>query len=320
MASKTETRPVRPVPERPAGFDPAAIRQATNIDRSDFKRYVICFVQAFKSLRKFSIVPMKVLVLGLSRTGTSSLRQAFFDLGMSDVYHFTSIVNENPPDAKLWVKAHEWKFEGKGTWTKDDWDALLGHCMAVSDHPCLTFTDELLEAYPEAKVILTVRDNVDVWHESVMATIWPFVELLILDDVSLWRRVWRKFLNPDPFARMTKLFHLNPHGMYDEFPTRGKQFYEIHNEKIRKTVPKERLLEYNVKQGWGPLCAFLGYEVPEWEFPRVNERDVFVTHRQAFFRSMNAVAVKNMLKIMVPSIGVLVGIWIALFWKSPTKC
>jgi hypothetical protein len=206
----------------------------------------------------------------------------------------------------------EWKLEGKGTWTKDDWDALLGHCMAVSDHPCLTFTDELLETYPRAKVILTVMDNVDVWHESVMGTIWPFVELLILKDVSIWRKLWRNFLPPDPFARMTELLHLNTEGMYHEFPTQGKNFYLRHNEKIRSLVPKGKLLEFNVKQGWGPLCEFLGVEKQEWEFPRVNERSVFVSHREDFVHVLNLVVAKNVVKLAVGIAGFGVGAWYLL--------
>jgi len=255
---------------------------------------------------------MEFLCLGLSRTGTSSLRQALIDLGISDVYHFTSVVTENPPDAELWVRALEWKLEGKGTWEKKDWDALLGHCMAVSDHPCLTFTDELLETYPDAKVILTVRDNVDVWHESVMDTIWRFVELMILPDVSIWRRLWRKFLNPDPFARMTELFHLNPEGMYHEFPSRGKQFYLKHNEKIRRVVPKEKLLEFNVKQGWGPLCTFLGENPPEWDFPRVNERNVFISHRKSFGSQMNVVVAKKVAMYIASVVMAGTAVWYVL--------
>jgi len=238
---------------------------------------------------------MKVLVLGLSRTGTMSIRQALRELGLSDVYHFVSIV-ENPADSKLWIQALEWKIEGKGSWTRENWDALLGHCMAVTDNPCAIFCDELLEAYPDAKVILTVRDNVDVWHQSVMETIWPFIEVVNLSNVSVWRRIWQRFLDPNPFMKMMELVHLNPNGMFYQFPHQGKTFYEVHNEKIRKVVPKERFLEFNVKQGWGPLCDFLGYEVPEWEFPRVNEKATFVAGRERGIGYMNLVVAKNMTK------------------------
>ena len=254
---------------------------------------------------------MKVLCLGLSRTGTSSLKQALLDLGIGDVYHFSSVINDNPPDALLWARALEWKINGIGTWTKSDWDALLGHCMAVSDHPCLAFCDELLEAYPDAKVILTTRDNVDVWYESVMATIWPFVERMVHPDVSVWRKIWRAFLDPTGFDRMLELVHLNPQGMYWKFPERGKDFYREHNEKIRRMVPKEKLLEYNVKQGWEPLCEFLGYEAPEWEFPRVNEKNVFIAHRQSFMSNLNLVVAKNMVKYLGSALVIGVGAWLA---------
>ncbi|KAH8672799.1 hypothetical protein BGZ60DRAFT_469232 [Tricladium varicosporioides] len=281
---------LRPTPEKPAGFDPTALQLATNIDRIGCER----------------VVPMKVLVLGLSRTGTSSVRQAFFDLGIHDVYHYTSIINDNPPDAKLWVRALEWKLEGKGTWEKKDWDALLGHCMALSDHPCLTFCDELLQTYPDAKVILTVRDDVDVWHSSVMETIWPFVERLILPNVSIWRKIWRSFLPRSPFQRMNELFHLNSNGMYYKFPTHGKEFYFKHNDKIRASVQKERFLEYNVKQGWGPLCEFLECDVPEWPFPRVNERNTFIAHQMSFASSLNMVVAKNMSKYVATGLAIMV--------------
>jgi hypothetical protein len=254
---------------------------------------------------------LKVLCLGLSRTGTSSLRQALLDLGISDVYHFTSIVSENPPDAFLWTKALEAKLNHSGPeFGKEDWDALLGHCMAVSDHPCLTFADELLDMYPEPKIILTVRDNVDVWHQSVMDTIWRFVELRISPDVSIWRKMWRRLLDRGPFDRMTELFHLNPEGMYWEFPTRGKAFYLEHNEKVKSKVEKERLLVFNVKEGWEPLCEFLGYEIPGWEFPRVNDRAEFQRYQADFGRGQNWVIVRNAMKYLILlGAGVGVGWW-----------
>jgi hypothetical protein len=123
--------------------------------------------------------------------------------------------------------------------------------------------------------------------------------------------MWRRFLPPDPFARMTELFHLNPEGMYHEFPTQGK-FYLEHNEKIRRVVSKEKLLEFNVKQGWGPLCEFVGVAKPEWEFPRVNERSVFVSHQEDFLRGLNLVVAKNVAKLVAGIAGVGVGAWYVL--------
>jgi hypothetical protein len=62
---------------------------------------------------------------------------------------------------------------------------------------------------------------------------------------------------------MTQIFHLNPGGMYHRFLEQGKDFYLNHNGKIRRVVPKETLLEFNVKQGRGPLCELLGFEKRE---------------------------------------------------------
>ena len=73
---------------------------------------------------------MKVLCLGVSRTGTSSMRQALIDLGYSDCYHYASILNDNPRDNEMWVEAFEAKFQGKGKpFERAEWDRLLGHCM-----------------------------------------------------------------------------------------------------------------------------------------------------------------------------------------------
>lgn len=76
------------------------------------------------------VVPLKILVLGQSRTGTQSIRAALFDLGYADVYHMTSALMQNPRDTEMWIEAFEAKFEGKGkSFVKDDWDQLLGHYM-----------------------------------------------------------------------------------------------------------------------------------------------------------------------------------------------
>lgn len=64
----------------------------------------------------------------------------------------------------MWMDALTAKFDGKGSFGREEWDALLGHCQAVSDWPAVAFAPELIAAYPDAKVILTTRD-VDSWHK-----------------------------------------------------------------------------------------------------------------------------------------------------------
>ncbi|KAF4635237.1 hypothetical protein G7Y89_g2870 [Cudoniella acicularis] len=96
-------------------------------------------------------VPMRVLVLGMGRTGTASIRQALKRLGYEDAYHMMSASVENPLDCLLWQQAFAAKYDGIGTFGRQEWDQLLGHCQAVSDWPAIAFSEELLACYPEAK-------------------------------------------------------------------------------------------------------------------------------------------------------------------------
>ena len=111
-------------------------------------------------------VPMKVLCLGLSRTGTSSMRVALWSLGY-EAYHGWSLF-ENPPDGTLWQEAMAAKFKGEGNvWGRKEFDSIFYDSDACLDVPSNNFARELIEAYPDAKVVMTTRD-VDSWHQCVI--------------------------------------------------------------------------------------------------------------------------------------------------------
>ncbi|KAL7912519.1 P-loop containing nucleoside triphosphate hydrolase protein [Trichoderma velutinum] len=216
------------------------------------------------------VVPMKVLILGLGRTGTASMRAAMKQLGYVDTYHMMNCSIENPPDALMWMDALSAKYDKQGKpFTREDWDQLLGTSQAVCDWPAIAFAKELIEAYPEAKVVLTNRD-VDSWHASTMKTVYWRVtdqELRWLSNfdwaASMYYPMLKKFF--DTFFE-------------GDFPNRGKDVFRKHYEEVRSLVPKDRLLEYRVTDGWGPLCEFLGEPVPkESPFPNVNDNSDFVT-------------------------------------------
>ncbi|KAI2893598.1 hypothetical protein CBS63078_9115 [Aspergillus niger] len=194
-------------------------------------------------------VPMQVLALGLCRTGTDSLRQALRALGYNDTYHGYAAVLENPRDCEMWHAALSAKYEGKGRpFGREEFDQILGHCQAVSDFPAACFADELIQAYPEAKVILTVRD-VDDWHRSVSKSFTPLLthpllplstilETLLLSRTRwirpTWQKIWKYYFN-------------------DDFDANGRKAFEAHNSHVKDIVPAENLLVYNVKDGWEPL-------------------------------------------------------------------
>ncbi|KAH8599928.1 P-loop containing nucleoside triphosphate hydrolase protein [Bisporella sp. PMI_857] len=213
-------------------------------------------------------VPMRVLALGLGRTGTVSLRIALQKLGYTDTYHMMSASVENPPDCLMWQDALAAKYEGKGRFRVEEWDALLGHCQAVCDWPAAAFAKELIEAYPTAKVILTRRD-VDSWHASAKKTVhWrahdPVLQLLSKCD-------WAAGLYYPMLRRFWDYFFL-----YD-FERNGKDIFRQHYQEVRDLVPLGNLLEYQVDMGWEPLCKFLGHPVPPTPFPRANDAEDFVT-------------------------------------------
>ncbi|GME26387.1 Nad dependent epimerase dehydratase [Neofusicoccum parvum] len=223
--------------------------------------------------------PMGVLVLGQSRTGTSSMRAALQHLGYTRVFHFFSLF-ENPLQTPVWERAFRAKFAGSGAaFGRADWDALLGaDCTAVTDTPCHIFAEELVAAYPEAKVVLTVRDGVDAWFDSYSSTIWPFLRDEQVAPAWWWRVVM--LLRPGmPFAYLDVMHRcMTRFTSLGAIPTEGKKYYVERYEAVRRLVEGEegRLLVFNVKEGWGPLCRHLGVEVPEGvPFPRRFDGDEF---------------------------------------------
>ncbi|KAH7127555.1 P-loop containing nucleoside triphosphate hydrolase protein [Dactylonectria macrodidyma] len=215
-------------------------------------------------------VPMKVLILGVGRTGTASMRAAMKQLGYVDTYHMMNCSIENPPDALMWMDALTAKYDGKGKpFTREDWDQLLGGSQAVCDWPAIAFAKELIEAYPEAKVVLTNRD-VDSWHASTMKTVYWRVtdhELRWLSNFD-----WAAGMY---YPMLKKFFDTFFEG---DFPNRGKDVFKRHYAEIRALVPQDNLLEYRVQDGWDPLCKFLGEPIPKgYSFPNVNDNSDFVS-------------------------------------------
>ncbi|OAR02278.1 hypothetical protein LLEC1_05426 [Akanthomyces lecanii] len=220
------------------------------------------------------VVPMRVLILGLGRTGTASMRAAMKRLGYVDTYHMMNCSIENPSDALMWMDALAAKYDGKGPkFTRAEWDQLLGHAQAVCDWPSIAFAKELIEAYPEAKVVLTNRD-VHSWHASTMKTVYWRVTDRHLRWLSYFDWAAGQY-----YPMLKKFFDTFFDG---DFPNRGKEIFERHYAEVRSLVPKENLLEYCVTDGWEPLCNFLDVPVPkEQPFPNVNDNVNFVARSKA---------------------------------------
>ena len=209
---------------------------------------------------------MKVVGAGFGRTGTLSLKVALETLGFGPCYHMIEVF-EHPEHVGFW----------EATWRGEpvDWDGFLGGYEATVDWPACTFYEDLLQRHPDAKVLLSVRDP-ESWYESTRNTIY---ELTKLSGRSLFSRGGLALLSLFMFGTFT----IRPLQIAEEIVLRGTfdgkfedkhhaiEVFNRHNEEVRRRVPEERLLIYEVKEGWGPLCEFHGVEEPDKPFPRLND-------------------------------------------------
>lgn len=226
-----------------------------------------------------------------------AIRAALKSLGYDDVYHYFSVLAENPRDSDMWVDAFRGKFEpGHRRFEKKDWDQLLGHCEVLNDTPCNVFVEELMEAYPDAKIILTVRDNVDQWYESFLKSLQPYLEeLYIRNDLRGWMR---KHLAPRNRCEGME-WKLVQHTFYSSFPSSGRDAYLKHNEKVRRLAKEQNrdLLEFNAKEGWVPLCNFLEKDLPVEQYPRLFEGEQAIALTKSMIKEADEKADANLLRI-----------------------
>jgi hypothetical protein len=194
---------------------------------------------------------LKVIGSGLGRTGTMSTKLALEQLGFGPCYHMVEVFRR-PQSIALWVAA------GEG---RPDWDAIFGEFGSMVDHPGCAYWRPLMDHYPEAKVLHTVRDP-DTWFDSTQATIF-----------APGRDAERAAM-PEPLKTfLQQLFAFYGGDMHDR--AFMIDFFHRHTERVVAGVPKERLLVFDVAQGWDPLCAFLGVQVPDTPYPRENSTDDF---------------------------------------------
>ncbi|KAM3501536.1 hypothetical protein MY10362_005485 [Beauveria mimosiformis] len=182
---------------------------------------------------------MQVLAVGPSRSGTSSLREALLQLGYHHTYHgFDTVVH--PEDDIIWHKLRLKREKlGPGSLTAADFDQVIGHCAAVTDHAATAFALDLIAAYPDAKVILNVRKDVDAWRRSVMQTLMPLHR-----SWKFWVRSWfcaELFWVREGFMR----------GNWDkfyrgDFEKHSRTVLEEHCQAVRSQVAPERLLEWEL--------------------------------------------------------------------------
>ena len=208
---------------------------------------------------------LKVIGAGFGRTGTLSMKAALEQLGYNKCHHMLEVF---PSDFQL----DSWHAIGEGK--TPDWDAVFDGFEANVDFPSASYWRELSAAYPDAKVILTTR-SFDSWYESAMETIYQ-VSARIPGWMTFIPKV-RKIKEMTYSTIWDKLFD----GKFED-KDYARQVFEKHEADVKAEIPADRLLVFHPKEGWGPLCAFLGQPVPDTPFPNVNDRDDFRKRIAAF--------------------------------------
>jgi hypothetical protein len=203
-------------------------------------------------------VSIEVIGAGFGRTGTLTLKAALEQLGFAPCYHYVEVVERRPGRNDGHLRA--WVDFAKGR-REMDWRWLLRSYRAVLDFPMCSFYAELLAAFPDARVILTLRDP-ESWFRS-------FEGLY----TSLRRMRLGALFAPRLRATATIFEHLVKRRVFGGRLGREAclEAFERHRCDVIASVPAERLLVYDVRQGWGPLCSFLARPDPDVPFPHLNE-------------------------------------------------
>lgn len=200
---------------------------------------------------------LKVIGAGFGRTGTSSLKIALEQLGYDKCHHMFEVISSRE-QIDFWHAI----IQGEPPL----WDDVFDGFQSSVDFPSSIYYKELATHYPDAKVILTLRSP-ESWYKSASDTIFQ------VGSIAKWLRI---------FPRISRLHALVNQGIWknvfdDRFTDKDYaiEIYNQHIEAVKAAIPAERLLVIEIKEGWGPICNFLGQETPDTPFPHTNDTAEF---------------------------------------------
>lgn len=206
-------------------------------------------------------MPLAVIGAGFGRTGTDSLKTALEMLGVGNCYHMYEVIPHQE-------RVDSWRAVAKGK--LPDWDNLFRGYGAAVDWPAAFYWRELSEYYPEAKVLLSVRDA-DLWYDSMEKTIFSSL---------------RKSTDPESLGLALirdQVFGGNINDREHVIAAYNKNIADV-----QSTLPPERLLTYHTGDGWDPICKFLNIPIPTDPYPHRNQADGFHDNLEAIIKVREA--------------------------------
>ncbi len=199
---------------------------------------------------------LKVIGAGFGRTGTLSTKAALETLGFGPCHHMAEVFSSREQFAK-------WSAIVNGNST--DWDYAFDGYHACIDWPSTTFWRELVDYYPNAKVFVTTRP-IDDWVRSMQATICKLIDGRKTQPKAHFRNV---------LDMANEIVAERTFGGRLQDPVALAHAYEQRITDVKAAVEPDRLLLFDVRDGWEPLCAFLGVPVPKEKFPSGNTKEEF---------------------------------------------
>ena len=196
---------------------------------------------------------LQVIGAGFGRTGTRSLKEALEMLGLTPCHHMMEVFT-HPEQVPFWDRAAQGE--------KMDWNEMFASYQSACDWPSCSFYQELADFYPKAKVILSLRDAKS-WYKSVSNTIMPAMQR----PAEGQQRRLPGIFGPLLIGQKTFGDDFSEAHMID--------VYEKHNAEVKRVIPANRLLVFQARDGWEPLCEFLGLKVPAQPYPNMNTTEEF---------------------------------------------
>lgn len=200
------------------------------------------------------MMALEIVGAGFGRTGTLSLKLALEALGVGPCHHMKEVVG-NRAQIRLWTEAAS---------GKANFDRIFEGFTSAVDWPVAAFWQEVVVAYPQAKVILSSRSS-ESWYSSFSQTILKTI--LSRDKRPESARAWFEMLENVVINRSLR-GRTDRDGIIAAF--------EANEAAAKSIIPADRLLVFQAQDGWEPLCAFLGKAVPSTPFPKTNPKEDFL--------------------------------------------
>ncbi|KAL2858963.1 P-loop containing nucleoside triphosphate hydrolase protein [Aspergillus pseudodeflectus] len=223
---------------------------------------------------------MKVLALGMPRTGTMSLYTALNELGYNCYHMAEAALDHRNLSLKHWQEAIVARYYELGEEYKgEDFDKMLWRYDAVTDIPSILFAEELMDAYPDAQIILTTRD-VDEWLPSMERAFYKVLNMKRWRLLELFDYTYMR-----PYMHLLRTTLNIWTGRHWKDKDQLTATYIAHNALVRGQAQRRgrKVLEFHVRDGWGPLCEFLGKPIPAKPFPWVNRGDFIAQYHYIGF-------------------------------------